>query len=247
MSVQCRWLLGLLVGCSTPWESSVVGGCSNGIDDDGNGWFDCDDPTCVRAPDCAIEAMDTGLAGAAGSGTSAVPTTESSDATGDADTGSDKAPAESDTSDPACNTNSMRVLLPDGQGSADFDAFVWVADGEELVVAGLQTGGVDGCDAVTDIEGQPGYLLEVDIVGVPASGDQYSVVFDANDPLQAEVRFENLGTSIAEVSTGEGGLTIESFSEDGTLEVSGFTATLNGGSTILDGSFVACKCNRVPE
>ena len=58
--------------------------------------------------------------------------------------------------DAACNENSMRVTLADGAGSATFDAFVWTLDDDELVVAGLQTGGEAGCAAVTDIEAQPG-------------------------------------------------------------------------------------------
>ena len=120
-------------------------------------------------------------------------------------------------------------------------------DDDELVVAGLQTGGEAGCTAVTDIESQPGYLLEIDIVGTPAAGDEYTIVFDANDPLQAEVRFENLGSSIAEVSTGEGALTIVDFDPQATLQVTGFTTTLNGGSVIIDGDFTACPCDRIPE
>ncbi|HCH62658.1 MAG: hypothetical protein CL927_12545 [Deltaproteobacteria bacterium] len=231
----------LLTSCGAPSEGSVVGGCANGLDDDGNGSLDCADASCVNAPVCAVEeeepaSTDTGLAAPP---ESAPPTDSGGSDTGDA--------APQTAVDESCNANSMRVTLPEGQGSADFDAFVWTLDDDELVVAGLQTGGEDGCTAVTDIESQPGYLLEIDVVGTPAAGDVYAIVFDANDPLQAEVRFENLGTSIAEVSAGEGSLTIVGFDPEGALEISGFSTTLNGGSTILDGSFTACPCDRIPE
>ena len=236
-----------LAGCGSATEGSVVGGCSNGLDDDGNGVLDCADASCVNAPVCAVDdeelvAADTGMADPPGD---APPADRDGSDTADA---ADTAETAPDTVvDEACNTNSMRVTLPDGQGSADFDAFVWTLDDDELVVAGLQTGGADGCAAVTDIEAQPGYLLEIDVVGTPVAGDEYAIVFDANDPLQAEVRFENLGTSLAEVSSGEGSLTVVGFDSQGTFEVSGFSTTLNGGSTILDGAFTACPCDRIPE
>jgi hypothetical protein len=241
-----RFTMGLilgLAGCGVPSEGSVVGGCSNGLDDDGNGSLDCEDTSCLNAPDCASSDADLAAAatdtGAAGPPESAPPGDD-----GETDTAASTPEA---VVDEACNANAMRVTLAEGQGSAAFDAFVWTLDDDELVVAGLQTGGEDGCAAVTDIEAQAGYLLELDIVGTPATGDEYVIVFDANDPLQAEVRFENLGTSIAEVSSGEGSLTIVGFDPEGTLEVSGFHTTLNGGSIIEDGAFTACPCERIPE
>lgn len=232
-------------GCGSPSEGSVVGGCTNGIDDDENGLLDCADASCLEAPDCAVDG-EPEPAAAADTGGPAAPADDGVD-TGNAsatDTGTSETDAVVDA---ACNENSMRVTLPDGAGSATFDAFVWTLDDDELVVAGLQTGGEAGCTAVTDIESQPGYLLEIDIVGTPAAGDEYTIVFDANDPLQAEVRFENLGSSIAEVSTGEGALTVVDFDPQATLQVTGFTTTLNGGSVIIDGDFTACPCDRIPE
>ena len=49
------------------------------------------------------------------------------------------------------------------------------------------------------------------------------------------------------MSTGEGALTIVDFDPQATLQVTGFTTTLNGGSVIIDGDFTACPCDRIPE
>jgi|GEM_PF-4524883 len=61
-----------LVACSgKSTEGMNPGECINGIDDDENGLFDCDDPGCLNAPDCADtgtvheggEDTDTGMSG----------------------------------------------------------------------------------------------------------------------------------------------------------------------------------------
>ncbi len=37
---------------TTPFEGDAAGECSNGADDDQNGYFDCDDIGCWNSPDC---------------------------------------------------------------------------------------------------------------------------------------------------------------------------------------------------
>jgi large repetitive protein len=34
------------------WEGQAVGECDDGIDNDGDGWWDCEDPDCEHAPEC---------------------------------------------------------------------------------------------------------------------------------------------------------------------------------------------------
>lgn len=39
-----------------PGEDEVPGGCSDGIDNDGDGLIDCADPDCFLAPNCRVPA-----------------------------------------------------------------------------------------------------------------------------------------------------------------------------------------------
>ncbi len=36
------------------WEGQVAGECDDGADNDGDGWWDCDDPDCAHAPECEL-------------------------------------------------------------------------------------------------------------------------------------------------------------------------------------------------
>jgi hypothetical protein len=48
-----RWLvLGLLAGCSAPYEGETPGDCTDGADNDRDGAFDCLDQGCLGAPVC---------------------------------------------------------------------------------------------------------------------------------------------------------------------------------------------------
>ena len=56
------WLVAGALGCDgetapdkaeTPYEGDVAGECTDGADNDRDGWFDCDDNGCWNAPECA--------------------------------------------------------------------------------------------------------------------------------------------------------------------------------------------------
>ena len=59
------WILALLTGCGeeekiVDIEGNDIDECIDGIDNDGNGLYDCSDPGCERSPDCVYSPIDTG-------------------------------------------------------------------------------------------------------------------------------------------------------------------------------------------
>ena len=53
-------LLGI-VGCPSPdiTEGTVDGDCIDGVDNDGDGTLDCDDPSCASSTDCGGDDDDS--------------------------------------------------------------------------------------------------------------------------------------------------------------------------------------------
>jgi hypothetical protein len=54
----CVIALFLLAACA-PTETSVDGGCTNGLDDDNDGRQDCEDPECADRAECAGDDDDS--------------------------------------------------------------------------------------------------------------------------------------------------------------------------------------------
>lgn len=47
--------------CSSDDKNPKVEICNNGIDDDGDGFIDCEDFDCENSPDCLTEICDNGI------------------------------------------------------------------------------------------------------------------------------------------------------------------------------------------
>jgi hypothetical protein len=96
--------LSVLLGACRPAEGTRAGHCDNGIDDDGNGYIDCQDLGCKGSTDCQ----------AAGTGTTETGTTETGE-TGTSETGSPET-GPSETGDSATRYHPAGFEDPDLHG-----------------------------------------------------------------------------------------------------------------------------------
>lgn len=133
------WILTLLVACGEEEklidiEGNEVDECIDGIDNDGNGLYDCSDPGCERSPDCSYTPIDTGN------------NTDTNDTSPPPDSGDTSMPPDSgDTNQPPpdnpCVGNGMNPVTAqiDGQNYEPFnDAFYDYDSSGHLVFVALR-------------------------------------------------------------------------------------------------------------
>ncbi len=123
----------LAFGC-TPPEGQEPGECTDRLDNDADGLYDCEDPDCAGSPDCAEGDADTDV-----------------DADGDTDTDTD----HEETGWPPCGVTIDEVVPRDGSTDAYYrgDIEFWLDDPDTtnpyIVVTG-PSGDVGGVSFVSD-------------------------------------------------------------------------------------------------
>lgn len=133
-----QWLFFLLMACGEEEkiidiEGNDIDECIDGIDNDGNGLYDCSDPGCERSPDCVYSPIDTGNNN-----------TDTNDPPPDSDD-TNPPPDTGDTNEPPpdnpCIGNGMNPVSVqiDGQNYEPFnDAFFDVDSSGNLVFVSLR-------------------------------------------------------------------------------------------------------------
>ncbi len=149
-------------------EGVTPGSCTDGLDNDGNGVLDCEDPGCVGSPDCACEEAEVpDYSGYTVSDESGLP---------------DYEPIDIDID---CNDNGVEVMLGSGE-MIRFTKFVWswTDEGDEFNPEGAArmegyTGTGQGCDDTESLDRYDGWRMIVNFDGKPEPGNEVDV-HDAN-------------------------------------------------------------------
>ena len=160
----------LACGCGEdiPAEGVTPGSCTDGLDNDGNGVLDCEDPGCGGSPDCACEAPEApDYYGYTVEDESGLP---------------DYEPVDIDID---CNDNGVEVELGTGE-MIRFTKFVWswTDDGDEFNPDGAArlegyTGDGQGCSETENLSEYEGWRMVVNFDGKPEPGNEVDI-HDAN-------------------------------------------------------------------
>lgn len=170
-----RWLLLVAVAGSCTdevVEGTQPGACSDGADNDADGLFDCDDPSCAGAPDCATTApgttpttsdtSDTGKTGTTPTGTTPTGTTPTG-TTGTTGTGGTPTGTTVPTYD-VCSAGAPYTTIQDAIDDAVDGDTIEVCAGtyDPITLSGVDVTlvGVDGA-GVTTIRSLSGAAVEV--------------------------------------------------------------------------------------
>jgi hypothetical protein len=228
------WLSGAAAGCSLPAEGLEPGSCSDRIDNDGNYYFDCNDPGCAGSPDCATE--DDGSGGDDG---------------GDegGDSGGDDSGGGSGTNDPtACNTNTYTLTFDD-DSELILNAWVWQEGWGGAHLVGMATGDADGCDVATefftDFTGYDDWFFQIDLPAVPSAGSIVRIQTAADGSADGHARLENLSTGALETSQDGGRMSVDAVELNGMFVASDVYTRMSGG-TAPQGDLTACWCEGTP-
>ena len=216
--------VGACVGCGLPEEGVEAGSCGDRVDNDGDYFFDCNDPGCAASPDCAVADADTGKPGGTGNpGDTSVPTD--------------------------CNENSY-VLTFEDDTTLTLNAWIWQEGWGGAHLLGLATDGEDGCLVAerffSTFTGYESWFFQIDIPTVPVDGSiiriQESGVEGSTD---ATARLENLSTGALETSLDGGRMSVETVELDGNFIATNVYTRMSGG-TAPQGDLFACWCPATP-
>ena len=224
-----RWAFGLAVGwmtgCGLPGEGVEPGTCGDRIDNDGDYFFDCDDPGCAKSPECAFAQTDSGEAGG----------------TTDDDTAG-SAPS-------TCNDNTYTLTFEDG-ATLTLNAWIWQEGWGGAHLLGLATNREDGCTVAErffrTFRGYDEHFFQIDIPSVPAAGQLVRIQeYGQADSADATARLENLSEGTLETSLDGGRMNVESVSLEGSFVARNAYTRMSGG-TAPQGDFTACWCTATP-
>ena len=213
-------LVGAGTACSLPAEGVEPGSCSDRVDNDGNYYFDCEDPGCAASPDCA--------------------TTDSGEGEGE---------GEGEGNDPtACNNNDYLLTFEDDT-TLTLNAWVWQEGWGGAHLVGMSTGDRDGCEVATeffqDFTGYDTWFFQIDFPTVPADGAIVRIQEAADGSADGHARLENLSTGALETSADGGRMSVESVDLDGMFVATNVYARMSGG-TAPQGDLAACWCTGTP-
>lgn len=239
-----RWLrasratvawVGLMFGlpaCGLPAEGLEPGSCADRVDNDGDFSFDCDDPGCAAAPECA-----GALAG-------------------NTDTGPDPAAPAEDTGeapvvvDGSCNENTYTLTFEDGTQQV-LNAWVWQEGWGGAHLLGLTTDGdTTGCavatEFFTEFTGYDTWFFQIDLPTIPGAGDVVRIQgAESAAGIDGTARLENLSTGALETSEDGGRMAVQQAELNGTFIASDVYTRMSGG-TAPQGDVVACWCAATP-
>lgn len=215
-----------LVACSLAAEGLEPGSCSDAIDNDGNYFFDCNDPGCAGSPEC----QDT----------------EST--AKDTDTASDSGEGSYDNDRTACNANEY-VLTFEDDSTLILNAWIWQEGWGGAHLVGMATDGEDGCTVAEEFfasfTGYDNWFFQIDLPAVPNSGDIARIQEAYEGSPDGHARLENLSTGALETSGDGGRMSVDSVSLEGMFIASDVYARMSGG-TAPQGDLAACWCTATP-
>lgn len=221
-----------LSACGLPAEGLEPGSCSDRVDNDGDYSFDCDDPGCAAAPECAD----------ASSGDTA---SEQGPTVPPVDTG--EAPVVIDGS---CNENTYTLTFEDGSQQV-LNAWVWQEGWGGAHLLGLTTDrSTSGCAIATqffsEFTGYETWFFQIDLPTVPGAGDVVRIQgAETAAGTDGTARLENLSTGALETSQDGGRMAVQQADLNGAFIASDVYTRMSGG-TAPQGDVVACWCAATP-
>ena len=217
-----------LAACSLPREGLEPGSCSDRVDNDGNFFFDCNDPGCAASPDC-------------------IDTTGTTQGGGSADSGD---PEDSGSGGPptTCNDNDYELTFDDGS-TLVLNAWIWQEGWGGAHLVGLATDGTDGCEVAetffTSFTGYDTWFFQIDMPTVPSAGDIVRIQQATDGSSDAHARLENLTTGTLETSEDGGRMSVDAVALEGSFVASDVYTRMSGG-TAPQGDLTACWCAATP-
>lgn len=204
-------------------EGTHPGECADGADNDADSLYDCDDPDCADAPDCAPG--DGGADGGSADG-------------GGADGGGADGGADGGSEDVDCNQVSVRGVL-DGE-EIELGSAAWYAIGDRNIFYAIIE--PDACDHASILgTGGPGDVLAEGIFFDPAEGDYagpFTVGFP-DDKMWLDFKI-NYGIDRSFRATGGDG--VASLGTPGGPLVIDSVAIAGPDGETLQGNLTACWC-----
>ena len=261
------WIFSLLMACGEEEkiidiEGNDIDECIDGVDNDGNGLYDCSDPGCERSPDCVFTPVDTGNTN---SDTDDTSDTDSPPDSGDTDQPPDSGDTDQPPPDNPCIGNGMNPVgvQIDGQNYEPFnDAFYDYDSAGNLVFVSLRAPPpeVNGCirvledgsifdqahmvmvTALRDSDLPASQTMANPIVG-PAEGyvlfRDPTVFPDPSDPSAPLESYANSGSMNVDSPDDQGFIMVTD------LEFNGFDA--GAGGNAQGAEMKACSCPGAAE
>lgn len=197
-SIHCVVLVA--TACAIPPEGVEPGSCADRADNDGDYMFDCDDPGCADAPECAgMGSSDSGWSTA-----------------GDACNANDYTLTFEDDSTLILNS----WIWQEGWGGAHL---VGLATGD-------RDGCSVAAEFFTEFTGYESWFFQIDIPVLPESGSLVRIQETASGSVDGTARVENLTTGALETSLDGGRMSVDRVSLEGGFQASNVYARMSGGT-----------------